>query len=108
LDKCFGGRVYLNEKPIHVKSPGQAIKHGIGFVTEDRRNQGLVLGMAVRENCTLVTLKNLQRNGFIRFRQERDIDKDFINLLRIKTPSQETKVATLSGGNQQKVVFAKW
>lgn len=40
LDKCFGGRVYLNEKPIHVKSPGQAIKHGIGFVTKDRRNQG--------------------------------------------------------------------
>ena len=108
LDPRLRGEIFIHGKPVTIRSTEQAIKCGIGFVTEDRRNQGLVLEMSVRENCSLVTLRKLHTAGFIKFRQERNIVRDFIDLLRIKTASQETKAATLSGGNQQKVVLAKW
>jgi ribose transport system ATP-binding protein len=108
LDPRFSGEIVINDKPVRIRSAEHAIKCGIGFVTEDRRSQGLVLGMSVRENCTLVSLRKLHTAGFIKFRQERNIVRNFVDLLRIKTASQETKVATLSGGNQQKVVLAKW
>lgn len=108
LDPRFSGEIIINGKPVRIRSAEHAIKCGIGFVTEDRRHQGLVLGMSVRENCSLVSLRKLQIAGFLKFKQERNIVQNFINLLRIKTASQETKTATLSGGNQQKVVLAKW
>jgi ribose transport system ATP-binding protein len=108
LDPRFAGEIIIDGKPVRIRSAEHAIKCGIGFVTEDRRNQGLVLGMSVRENCSLVSLRKLHTAGFIKFRQERNIVQNFIDLLRIKTASQETKAATLSGGNQQKVVLAKW
>jgi ABC-type sugar transport system ATPase subunit len=108
LDPQIGGELFIHNKPVRIKSPGQAIRHGIAFVTEDRRNQGLVLEMSLRENSTLAALRNLQTAGFIKFRQERKVTQTFIDLLRIKAPTLETKVSTLSGGNQQKVVLAKW
>jgi ribose transport system ATP-binding protein len=108
LDPRFGGEIIMNGQPVRIRSAEQAIKYGIAFVTEDRRNQGLVLGMSVRENCTLVSLRQLHTAGFIKFRQERNMVRNLIDLLKIKTASQESKTATLSGGNQQKVVLAKW
>lgn len=108
LDPRFSGEIIINDKPVKIRSAEHAIKCGIAFVTEDRRSQGLVLGMSVRENCTLVSLRKLHTAGFIDFKQERSIVQNFIDLLRIKTASHETKTATLSGGNQQKVVLAKW
>ena len=108
LDRRDRGEIYINGQPVAIKTPEQAIRRGIAFVTEDRRNQGLILGMSVRENCTLVALRDLQAGGFIRFHKERKTVREAIDLLKIKTPSMETVTATLSGGNQQKVVLAKW
>lgn len=108
LDPRISGKIMIDNKVVSIKSPEQAIRLGMAFVTEDRRGQGLVTGMSVRENSTLVTLNQIHKWGFIKNKIEYSIVKHFIQLLRIKTPSMETKVATLSGGNQQKVVLAKW
>ena len=89
-------------------SPEKAIKAGLGLCPEDRRGQGLVLGLSVRENITLVILKKLVRWLFIKRLMEKKITDNYIVKLRIKTPSREQKVANLSGGNQQKVVLSKW
>lgn len=108
LDRFSQGEILINGRPVKIHSPEEAISQGIAFVTEDRRLQGLVLGMSVRENGSLVALKRLHRLGFIRRKAERSLIQHYLERLRIKTPSAETKVATLSGGNQQKVVLTKW
>lgn len=108
LDRFSQGEILINGRPVKINSPEEAISQGIAFVTEDRRLQGLVLGMSVRENGSLVALKRLHRLGFIRGKAERSLIQQYLERLRIKTPSPETKVATLSGGNQQKVVLTKW
>lgn len=108
LDRFSNGEIRINGRPVKIHSPEEAIGQGIAFVTEDRRLQGLVLGMSVRENGSLVALKQLHRLGFIRGKAERSLIQQYLERLRIKTPSAETKVATLSGGNQQKVVLTKW
>ena len=107
-DKKDGGRILLDNKEIQVRSPQDAIRHGIGLLTEDRKNQGLVLGMTVRENTTLANLSALVWGPFVRRKQEREIAKKYMDDLHIKTPSIEQAAQNLSGGNQQKVVLAKW
>ena len=91
-----------------MKSPRQAIDSGIGLLTEDRKMQGLVLNMLVRENTTLANLSRLVRRGFIDIAAEKSVTQKFIQDLLIKTPSTEQRVRNLSGGTQQKVVLAKW
>ena len=93
---------------VRVKSPQDAIALGIGLVTEDRKGQGLILGMAVRENITLANLRELARLNFINGRAEREVARKYVEDLTIRTPSVEQTVRNLSGGNQQKVVLAKW
>ena len=78
------------------------------MLTEDRKNQGLVLGMSVRENTTLANLKSLVRVVFVDHRQERAVTEQYVKELQIKTPGIEQAAQNLSGGNQQKVVLAKW
>ncbi len=107
-DAISGGSIMLDGESIHVRSPRDAIAHGIGLLTEDRKGQGLVLGMTVSENTTLANLKALTKTGFIRFAQERTAAGKYVDGLRIKTPSIDQHVQNLSGGNQQKVVLAKW
>jgi len=107
-DRISGGRIYLNGAPITVRSPQDAIRQGIGLLTEDRKQQGLVLGMTVRENTTLANLKALARGPFIDGRAEREVAEQYVRELRIKTPGIEQTAQNLSGGNQQKVVLAKW
>jgi ribose transport system ATP-binding protein len=102
------GRIYLNGKPVRFRSPRQAIDAGIGLLTEDRKSQGLVLGMMVRENTTMANLSRLVRRGFVDVRSEREVTLGYIRNLLIKTPSTEQKVRNLSGGTQQKVVLSKW
>ena len=102
------GRMFLDGKPIRPFSPRQAIDLGIGLLTEDRKSQGLVLGMRVRENTTLSRLGKLVRWGFVDSVRERESVQDFVRQLAIKTPSTEEKVRNLSGGTQQKVVLSKW
>jgi ribose transport system ATP-binding protein len=107
-DAIDAGQIYLDGEPVHIASPREAIRRGIGLLTEDRKNQGLVLGMSVRENATLANLKAIVRGGLLRQREERDVTSKFVDELRIKTPSVDQAVQNLSGGNQQKVVLAKW
>ncbi len=102
------GRMFLDGKPIRPRSPRQAIDLGIGLLTEDRKSQGLVLGMRVRENTTLSRLGRLVRWGFIDSVTERKEVRTFVSHLTIKTPSTEERVRNLSGGTQQKVVLSKW
>jgi ribose transport system ATP-binding protein len=102
------GRVWVRGRQVRIRNPRHAIRHGIGFVTEDRKEQGLVLGLTVRENVTLAHLDLLSYYGFIRRQQERAAAGRFIQSLRIRTPSLEQLTRNLSGGNQQKVVLAKW
>lgn len=107
-DKLDSGTIEIFDRPATIRSPQEAIQHKIGFVTEDRKQQGLVLSMAVRENTTLAHLDALARLGFVNQREERDVAEKYRSDLAIKTPTIEQAAQNLSGGNQQKVVLAKW
>jgi ribose transport system ATP-binding protein len=108
LNRKTAGSITLDGRALDVRDASSAIAAGIGFVTEDRKSQGLVLGMSVRENATLVHLDNYARLGVVNDSQERDAVAQLIKQLRIRTRDAELDVKSLSGGNQQKVVFAKW
>jgi ribose transport system ATP-binding protein len=105
---AIGGTVHVGNKSLLPKSPLEAIGAGLALVPEDRKQQGLILDMAVRENLSLASLKRDQRHGFLDFQKERSISREMIGKMRIKTPGEEQVVLFLSGGNQQKVVLGKW
>ncbi|MCP4642230.1 MAG: sugar ABC transporter ATP-binding protein [bacterium] len=107
-DRIDGGQIFLDGTPITVRSPQDAIRQGIGLLTEDRKNQGLVLGMTVRENTTLANLGSLVNLMFVNRTREREVTQKYVDDLQIKTPTIEQATQNLSGGNQQKVVLAKW
>ena len=107
-DPIDEGEIWLNGSRVDIRSPREAIRRGIGLVTEDRKALGLILGMVVRENISLANLDALTRLGFVNRREEKRAATQFIEDLMIKTPSVEQQVQNLSGGNQQKVVLAKW
>lgn len=107
-DPYDSGTIELFGKATRIRSPQEAIKLGIGLVTEDRKAQGLVLGMAVRENITLANLQELSVLNFIKSGEERRTAQKYVKDLTVKTPTIEQTVQNLSGGNQQKVVLAKW
>lgn len=107
-DQYSSGEIRITGEKVTIRKPIDAINHGIGFVTEDRKNQGLILKLSVRKNLTLPLLKRLSQLNFLKLRKEKQIVEEHIQKLRIKTPSMETIVNSLSGGNQQKVVLAKW
>jgi ribose transport system ATP-binding protein len=107
-DVATGGEVTVDGKRVSVRSPHAAIEAGIALITEDRKAQGLVLGMTVRENTTLAHLAAYSKGPFIDRAAEVDITNHEIAELRVRTPSSEQAVKNLSGGNQQKVVLAKW
>ena len=107
-DPLLSGRVILNGKPVRIKSPEDAIANGIGLIPEDRKQHGLLLQLTVGKNVSLSDLKNLSMYGYINRRQETEKINSLVDNLRIKTPSVEQQVKNLSGGNQQKVVLAKW
>jgi ABC-type sugar transport system ATPase subunit len=102
------GEILIDGVPITIRTPRDAIRRGIGLVPEDRKLQGLILELAVRENITLPSLSGLVKLGFVQLRQEQSVARRYVDALRIRTPSLEQKVLNLSGGNQQKVVIAKW
>jgi len=107
-DPLDAGEVLLEGRPVRVRSPRDAISLGIGLVPEDRKQLGLILGMAIRENVTLANLEAVAPAGFISPGRERAATQKYIRDLTIRTPSGEQTVRNLSGGNQQKVVLAKW
>ncbi|WAA12542.1 sugar ABC transporter ATP-binding protein [Fervidibacillus halotolerans] len=102
------GVLYLDGKQIPIKNPETSIKHGIAFVTEDRKGEGLVLDLSVRENLTLPNFKKVSSIGFMKKKKEEKFTDEMIEKLRIKTSGREQVVKSLSGGNQQKVVVGKW
>ncbi|HWO78514.1 MAG TPA: sugar ABC transporter ATP-binding protein [Bacillus sp. (in: firmicutes)] len=113
MQGLFGARgakgfLYLDGKKLSIKGPKQSIKNGIGFVTEDRKGQGLVLGLSVRENIVLPNFKKVSANGLMKRKKEESFVDELIEKLRIKTSGREQIVKSLSGGNQQKVVVGKW
>jgi ribose transport system ATP-binding protein len=108
IDKITSGELLFKSQKLTLKNPIQAIKNGIAFVTEDRKDQGLVLPFSIRENLSLPTLENRTRLGFIESKKEKDFAAETVKKLRIKSSSYEQTVGSLSGGNQQKVVIGKW
>jgi len=108
LDPHSGGTVKLHGKEIAIKNVQDSIKNGIVMLSEDRRRYGLVLIRDVKENVTLATLANFFRGGRLRVAEERSAVEKVCQRIRVKAPSIDTQVSTLSGGNQQKIVLSKW
>jgi ribose transport system ATP-binding protein len=102
------GTILLEGQPINIRRPSQAIRNGIGLVPEDRKRQGLFLRMSVAANVVMAMLKRLARLFFVPWAKVNTITEDFVERLDIRTPSNQQVVQNLSGGNQQKVVIAKW
>lgn len=102
------GQIKIGGRNVPVKNPGKAIQLGMGFVPEDRKLQGLFLNMAVRENVVISSLPEVSRFSFVNFPQADKLAREFIEKLKIRTPSVKQLVRNLSGGNQQKVIIARW
>jgi ribose transport system ATP-binding protein len=103
-----GGTILVAGREVRVRSAADAIRAGIALVPEDRKQQGLILEMAVRENISLPSLRRTQRAGFLNRASERKIAAEMIEALNVRTPGDRQVVQYLSGGNQQKVVIGKW
>ena len=108
LERPSHGRIVLRGTPVEVRSPAHAIGLGIGYVPEDRKRQGLVLSASGLHNTSLPILDRLSRFRWIRRARERSLAREYFDRLRVRTPSLDATVAGLSGGNQQKIVLAKW
>ena len=108
VDPVDSGDIYLEGKKIQINSPRDAIRAGIGFLSDDRRNEGLVFCRSIRENIALPTLKRRQVRGFIKIKEEKEIVNSQVKALDIRTMSIEQEVQFLSGGNQQKLIISKW
>lgn len=108
LDRLDQGEVRMFSKKAEIRKPVDAVNHGIGFITEDRKDEGLVLDFSVRENMVLPSISGFTKKGIISTQSEKLFVDALIKRLQIKTHSAETAAGNLSGGNQQKVVIAKW
>ncbi len=102
------GDIQIHGRPVAIKSPSDAVRNGIGLIPEERKNQGLVLGLSVLDNITLPLLDRFSRLGCLQRKTLQNVAEDMIQKISIKTPSTKQLVKNLSGGNQQKVVLAKW
>ncbi len=102
------GQIKIAGRVVKVQHPGHAIRLGMGFVPEDRKLQGLFLNMAVRENVVISALSEVSRFSFVNFSKADKLAKEFVEKLKIRTPSLRQLIRNLSGGNQQKVIIARW
>ncbi|MDB6024988.1 MAG: rbsA 1 [Verrucomicrobiales bacterium] len=108
LDKNATGKMWIDGKELPLGNVNTVLEAGLGLLPEDRKRQGLVLSMNCRENTSLATLSRLAAFGFIKGKEEKSLAQRYAERLRVKTPSLETTIASLSGGNQQKIALAKW
>lgn len=104
----YSGEIVVKGKAVRVHSPQRAIAEGIGFAPEDRKSEGLCLGLSVKDNCIMAVLDDVRSALFLNRKRETELVQRFVTDLRIKTPHFRQRVRNLSGGNQQKVVLAKW
>lgn len=107
VGKCQG-KIFVNGQLVSIKNPTEAIKAGLALITEDRKGEGLIPDLSVRENLALPNLRSLSHFGFISHRMEEEFVRDSISKLKVKVHHSEQGVSSLSGGNQQKVVIGKW
>ena len=107
-DRLDSGEIYVKGEKVHIRTPKDAIKKKIAFLTEDRKGQGLVLSLDVRTNLILANMKGFSNGPFLNKGKIEKSGQDNVESLRIKTPSLDEVTAQLSGGNQQKVVIGKW
>ncbi len=107
-DKIDSGKIYVKGQNYKISSPRSSINSGIGYLTEDRKSQGLILNLSVKENVCLPSLDRFSKFGIMNSKEERATVGKYVNELHIKTPGINQKMMYLSGGNQQKVVMSKW
>lgn len=103
-----GGKMYVEGKEVDIADPRVAIKLGMGYVSEERRHDGITPGMSVMENMMLPSYDQIKKNGLISFKKAAQITDDYIAKFRIKTAGRDALIKNLSGGNQQKVIVARW
>jgi len=108
IDRADGGEISIGGRKVEIRNPADAMRHGIALVPEDRQLQGAILTMNIRENMTLPIITNLARHRILRRGAENEITERYGDMLQIKSAGWEAPVNSLSGGNQQKVVIAKW
>ena len=108
IDKIESGEVYVKGKKVKYRKFAHAIKDGLGLIPEDRKLQGLIQTMSIKKNTSLVNLDGVIRNGFIDYALEAKVAKEYADKLTLVRPNEDVEVQFLSGGNQQKVVIAKW
>ncbi|RHP36224.1 sugar ABC transporter ATP-binding protein [Lachnotalea sp. AF33-28] len=107
-DKKDSGQIFINGKEVTVNSPMDAVKHGIGYLSEDRKRYGIIVEKSVADNSVMACLERYTKKGLINDKSVHKDAEEFVEKLKTKTPSVEQFVMNLSGGNQQKVVIAKW
>lgn len=108
IDRAESGEIYLKGRRVTIRSPRQAMEHGIAYVPEDRHQQGLVMTFSIASNITLPILRQISRLGLVDPRREQQMAGEYSNRLRVRSTGVEQLVNALSGGNQQKVVLGKW
>ena len=108
VDKIIKGDIYIEGKKVNINCPSDAIKHGLGFITEDRKDTGLILQMNIRDNASISSLKNFTKGLFIDKEKQISSVEEILTTLKLKYSSLKEYVNNLSGGNQQKVIIGKW
>ncbi len=104
----ISGREFIKGKEVHLKNEHDAIAHGLAYVTEDRKTNGLVLSDTIARNTTMAKMEKIARKGVIDFLKEKRVAQEYVAAMKTKTPSVDQAVGNLSGGNQQKVLLSKW
>ncbi len=107
-DPIQAGTILIGGKPVKIRSPHDAVQNGIGYLSEDRKRYGLALNLSVEENTILAAMKKFTRFGFVQFKKTAKTANEYVQTLKTKTPGIRQQVKNLSGGNQQKVIIAKW
>lgn len=107
-DPKDSGEIFVNGEKVDIRSPQDAVQAGIGYLSEDRKRYGVVLDKTIAENTTMASLEKFTKGVFIDRKKEATVAQEYVNKLKTKTPSVTTPTVSLSGGNQQKVVIAKW
>lgn len=108
IDYIDGGTIYIEGKKVKINSPKDALRAGIAYLSEDRKQEGLVLGSSVKWNLSMANMKKILSMGLISEKRDEKIADEQIQAMQIKTPTKEQYVMNLSGGNQQKIVIGKW
>ena len=107
-DPMDSGTIRVNGAEVKIRSPKDAVHHGIGYLSEDRKRYGLCLGLSVTDNTVLPSLEQLFKGAFVNDKKADRHAQDYVEKIRTKTPTTHARVGSLSGGNQQKVVISKW